>query len=369
MEKFSKQCYHALKQRRALAQLKTNLAPNSIIIHEDFSENYACKHQSEIMYAHWKTQQVTVFTAIAWYRHLDAVKSKSFVVVSDALDHNKSAVYTFNGLILAEMTNVTEFNHVHYWSDGAASQFKSKYMMNNLRYHSEDFLVTADWSFFATADGKGPVDGIGGTVKRSVYLEVIKGREIVSNYSDFLRVAKATNSTITVLSCISAKIAETEENLKEHYVQARDLPGIREQHYFFVTDGKVNGLRTCPTSNNANTSLLPPNPAAAASSSMIEFEASPSLKLWNLVAVAYEQDVWFGEIIEMVSEGEVKVKFLTAIGRKLKWPAKDMVEAVHQNHILPTKPNLAPCDNSLRAFKVINLEAVELDYATLKRKW
>lgn len=102
---------------------------------------------------------------------------------------------------------------------------------------------------------------------------------------------------------------------------------------------------------------------------MIEFEASPSLKLWNLVAVAYEQDVWFGEIIEMVSEGEVKVKFLTAIGRKLKWPAKDMVEAVHQNHILPTKPNLAPCDNSLRAFKVINLEAVELDYATLKRKW
>ena len=35
----------------------------------------------------------------------------------------------------------------------------------NLCYHKEDFWVQAEWHFYATSHGKGPCDGIGGTVK------------------------------------------------------------------------------------------------------------------------------------------------------------------------------------------------------------
>ena len=36
----------------------------------------------------------------------------------------------------------------------------------NLCFHEVDFGVRAEWHFFATSHGKGPCDGVGGTVKR-----------------------------------------------------------------------------------------------------------------------------------------------------------------------------------------------------------
>ena len=36
----------------------------------------------------------------------------------------------------------------------------------NLCHHNEDFGMDAEWNFFATSHGKGPCDGLGGTVKR-----------------------------------------------------------------------------------------------------------------------------------------------------------------------------------------------------------
>ena len=36
----------------------------------------------------------------------------------------------------------------------------------NLCFHQDDFHIDAEWYFSATAHGKGPCDGVGGTVKR-----------------------------------------------------------------------------------------------------------------------------------------------------------------------------------------------------------
>ena len=36
----------------------------------------------------------------------------------------------------------------------------------NLLHHQEDFGVDAEWHFYATSHGKGPSDGLGGTLKR-----------------------------------------------------------------------------------------------------------------------------------------------------------------------------------------------------------
>ena len=35
-------------------------------------------------------------------------------------------------------------------------------------YHKEDFGIPAKWNFFAISHGKGPCDGVGGTVKHEV---------------------------------------------------------------------------------------------------------------------------------------------------------------------------------------------------------
>jgi hypothetical protein len=55
---------------------------------------------------------------------------------------------------------------VLYFTDGAASQYKNYKNFANLIHHFEDFNLHAGWHFFATSHGKGPCDGIGGTIKR-----------------------------------------------------------------------------------------------------------------------------------------------------------------------------------------------------------
>ena len=53
-----------------------------------------------------------------------------------------------------------------YFSDGAASQYKSRKNFINLCLHKDDFGISAEWNFYATSHGKGACEGVGGSVKR-----------------------------------------------------------------------------------------------------------------------------------------------------------------------------------------------------------
>ena len=53
-----------------------------------------------------------------------------------------------------------------YFSDGCAGQYKNLRSFLNLCLHEEDFDIPTEWHFFAASYGKGPLDGIGGTIKR-----------------------------------------------------------------------------------------------------------------------------------------------------------------------------------------------------------
>ena len=57
---------------------------------------------------------------------------------------------------------------IHYFSDGCSSQYKNCFNFINLCHHFDDFVITAEWNFFATSHGKNACDGVGGNVKRSL---------------------------------------------------------------------------------------------------------------------------------------------------------------------------------------------------------
>src|SRR5258705_10626136 len=50
---------------------------------------------------------------------------------------------------------------------GCAGQYKNRFNFINICHHSFDFNLDCEWNFFATSHGKGPCDGVGGTVKRT----------------------------------------------------------------------------------------------------------------------------------------------------------------------------------------------------------
>ena len=53
-----------------------------------------------------------------------------------------------------------------YFSNGVASNYKNYKNLVNLCNYKTDFGTDAGWQFFATSHGKGPCDGLGGTIKR-----------------------------------------------------------------------------------------------------------------------------------------------------------------------------------------------------------
>ena len=65
-----------------------------------------------------------------------------------------------------------------------------RFTFANLVCHEADYGLKADWSFFETAHGKGPVDGVGGEIKRVVWKAVLQGKAVVSDCKSFFKTAK-----------------------------------------------------------------------------------------------------------------------------------------------------------------------------------
>lgn len=120
-----------------------------------------------------------------WLPFLQLWSTMSYAVFSDELCQDKVNAYAFNSANLEKVKEVTSVKTVLYGSDGAGSQLKNCYNLARLLYHKEDFNCKATWNFFETVHGKGPVDGVGGEVKRSVWWAILQGNTVVTNAENF----------------------------------------------------------------------------------------------------------------------------------------------------------------------------------------
>ena len=204
----------AKQQAAFLEETKANLKQGEAV--GDFSENYSFVIQGAIQGFHWNNDQATTHPFIAYWRpsvtqHGCTIQGKhnaaqsssgcseaqsdatllssnqgsvqcgtsqshaqdnsshflSYVVISDRLGHDAVSVHLFVKRFLDFLAlNIKGLKKVYYFTDSASSQYKNRKNFINLAFHMEDFNVEAEWHFFATAHGKGPCDGIGGTVKR-----------------------------------------------------------------------------------------------------------------------------------------------------------------------------------------------------------
>ena len=165
---------------------------------------------------------VTLFTAVVYYRANDGeLNHQSYVVVSDELSHDKARVYAFNKAILERVKEVTPVRVVHYWSDGAGSQFKNRYNLSSLLYHEEDFNCKATRSFFETAHGKGPVDGVGGEVKRAVWRSILQNNTVVTNPEEFVQAAQKLCKKVKIVHVPKPVIQEERGNCKNNRTDVR----------------------------------------------------------------------------------------------------------------------------------------------------
>ena len=80
------------------------------------------------------------------------------------------------------------------WSDGMGVQFCSRFVFMLLS--TIDQAIDVKWHYNEVHRGKGPMDGVGGTIKNLVFRAVKSGKVLVRHPEEF---AKAANDTVPSL--------------------------------------------------------------------------------------------------------------------------------------------------------------------------
>ena len=156
------------RDRKRKAYIPTALLTESeAIVQMDFAENYTCQSLEEVQSAYWNASMVTLHPAIAYYRSEDGqVSYKSRVFISDELGHNSATVFAFIKELIPHLkVMLSQVKRILYYTDSPTSQYRNKTIFYLLSHHKELFRVSASRDFFEAGHGKGPCDGIGGSVK------------------------------------------------------------------------------------------------------------------------------------------------------------------------------------------------------------
>ena len=91
------------------------------------------------------------------------------------------------------LTNLTKFI---MWSDGCAAQFRSRFVFKLLANYCRDLQLECNYN--DDHDGKGPMDGIGETIKNVVFRQLKSGRDFINSSQQICAVnSKAISKTKT----------------------------------------------------------------------------------------------------------------------------------------------------------------------------
>jgi hypothetical protein len=228
------------EQSKQFKKLKEDLQEGEVLVVCDFAENYTCIIQDSVQSYYWDTTQVTLHPFVAYYKSDGELKCVNFVIVSDHMKHDISAVYTFQCKLIAFLKEfLPNLKKVIYFSDGAAQQYKNRKNVMNINCHLSDFGIIAEWHYFGTSHGKGPCDANAGTLKRNAYLASLR-KTLIRNAFEFYTWAKENICGINVAFVQSDEVLQQQDKLRERFESALTIPDIRSQHIVIsVSEGEV----------------------------------------------------------------------------------------------------------------------------------
>lgn len=249
--------YVAIQQAKFLKKLKEDLNEGEYIFIMDFSENFSMITQNEIQAAHFNKVQATIHPIVAYYKNaIGELENISWIAISDHLKHNTVAVHMFQGLFIKfiEKNHDTypAMNKIFYFTDGSAAQYKNKKNFMNLCYHEQDFGIKAEWHFFATAHGKGPSDGLGGTIKREARKASLRGTKISSAEELFAWANNWSETRMLKIKYCNIKTMEIDDHEKfllNRFSNLKSVEGTHKYHCIIPDTTKPNSILTKITSN------------------------------------------------------------------------------------------------------------------------
>jgi len=129
----------------------------------DFSENATIAAQKEVQAAYWHHSQATLFTTHAW---INKDTNFNMVGILDELDHAKYSISFSCSMFFTVLEQ--NFQSSHQMICLVMDQHHNLNRDFSFQTYTIGSKLMKSPSIFATFHGKGIVDEIGGTVKRTV---------------------------------------------------------------------------------------------------------------------------------------------------------------------------------------------------------
>lgn len=221
-----KHVYGITKNLKAKRELKENLKETELMIQIDFAENYMTKYAKEIQSIRFGASkgQLSIHTGVYYAKNDTSLDTVSFATVSDNLDHQAHAVWGHLKSALQKILSVKPLvSTLHVFSDGPTSQYRNRtniYLWIKILRDQFPQITASTWTFSEPGHGKGPMDGVGGVLKKSADDQVLRGND-VNTAADFVRLL---NSSSVLLHEVTDDEIVAIKNLIPEKIDA--IPGI-----------------------------------------------------------------------------------------------------------------------------------------------
>ena len=144
----------------------------------------------EIQSAYFGHESFSLFTACVYYRGESfELKSMPVTVTTEGSEHSRQTTFSCLNKIIDHVQEklFVDISRIIIWSDGCSAQFRSRFVSFFLAQFYTDIII--EWNYTEAHHGKGPMDGIGGTLKNKVFKEVKSGRLSIETPEKFANAA------------------------------------------------------------------------------------------------------------------------------------------------------------------------------------
>lgn len=238
LKNFSKHAFFARWQQSQYRKCMQSLPEDVVTTVVDFSENFTITQQEEAQSAYYSHTQVTIHPCVCTYSVDGVVIRDSVVFVSNELKHDAASVSTFiNQLVEHIWFQKPDAKRLIVWSDGCASQYKSKQPFVNLAGKFEQ-KIDVEWHYFGSRHGKNASDGETGVIKTKMSRLLIANQVMVDSAEQF---AKAAAEHLTHLDGTSWRhiyyvSSDAIGKTKERQLARKTIAGSRDIHAVRVAE-------------------------------------------------------------------------------------------------------------------------------------
>ena len=182
---------------------------------------------------------MTVHPAVIHYKGVNGeLKHKSLVVLSDEMAHTVATVFAFLKAIVGWIKqNLAHIQHIHYLSDSPTSQYRNGTIFNLVSLHKAMFGISASGQYFESGHGKGPCDGVGGSVKRAADRAVKTGKLIKTAQDFYAWGISETQSAVPYLFVMKEEVKKASTELPS--LGAVRVHGTKKTHAVMPVDDHI----------------------------------------------------------------------------------------------------------------------------------